>query len=83
MLLGTLVRRRMCSGGCKVCQSLLTYDEGTTEESKMLASVVASTAFNAVPQLRIAPVLRHGGPQAPLGLEQRPLEVLPVTTLVK
>lgn len=63
-------------------QKLLTYDKSTTEESKMLASVVASTAFDAVPQLRIAPVFRHGGPQAPLGLEQRPVEVLPVAALV-
>lgn len=81
--LGTLVRMCICSGGCIFCKRLLTYDESTTEESKVLASVVASTAFDAVPQLRIAPVLRHGGPQAPPGLEQRPLEVLPVAALVE
>ena len=43
--------------------ALLTYDESTPEEGEVLPSVVASTAFDAIPQLRIAPVFRHDGPK--------------------
>lgn len=83
LLLSNLVRMCICSGGCVFCKGLLTYDKSTTEEGKMLASVVASTAFDALPQLRIASVLRHSGPQAPPGLEQRSSGVLPVAALVE
>ena len=59
----------------------LTYHEGTTKKSKMLPSIVSPTAFNAVPQLRNAVVIRHRCSQAPQAWSNGllgPREMLPL-----
>lgn len=72
---------QVCSyqDGC-MSFTLLTYHEGTTEKSEVLPSVISSTAFDAV-LLRVAPIFGHRCLQAPLGLEQPHLQLLPDASL--